>query len=171
MRKIDYIIIHCSATKSNIRFDAEQCREYHVYVRHYDDIGYHWYVERDGRIVKGRPEGIAGAHCINHNYNSIGVCYEGGLEAPSDSPKGGEISDTTTNGKQNDSSINRSSLREGLGRLVPADTRTPEQKASLLKLLKQLKQRYPNAKIVGHRDFNSHKNCPCFDARSEYAGL
>ena len=34
-----------------------------------------------------------------------------------------------------------------------ADTRTPEQKAALWFLLKDLKESYPNAKIVGHRDF------------------
>ncbi|MBR6142437.1 MAG: N-acetylmuramoyl-L-alanine amidase [Bacteroidaceae bacterium] len=50
------------------------------------------------------------------------------------------------------------------------DTRTPEQKEALLSLLRQLKARYPNAQIYGHRDFSS-KPCPCFDARSEYRSL
>ena len=49
-----------------------------------------------------------------------------------------------------------------------ADTRTPEQKASLWYLLKDLKESYPNAKIVGHRDFpNVAKKCPCYDVQSE----
>ena len=53
-----------------------------------------------------------------------------------------------------------------------ADTRTPEQKAALWFLLKDLKESYPNAKIVGHRDFpNVSKLCPCFDVQSEYASL
>ena len=53
-----------------------------------------------------------------------------------------------------------------------ADTRTPAQKAALWFLLKDLKRDYPNAKIVGHRDFpNVHKECPCFDAQKEYASL
>ena len=52
-----------------------------------------------------------------------------------------------------------------------ADTRTPEQKASLWFLLKDLKQAYPQAKICGHREFpNVAKECPCFDC-SEYAIL
>lgn len=40
-------------------------------------IGYHFYVRRDGKIYKGRPEELIGAHCINHNNTSIGVCFEG----------------------------------------------------------------------------------------------
>lgn len=50
------------------------------------------------------------------------------------------------------------------------DTRTPEQKKALLDLLKELKRRYPNAKIYGHRDF-TRKACPSFDAKAEYKGI
>jgi hypothetical protein len=53
-----------------------------------------------------------------------------------------------------------------------ADTRTPAQKNALWHLFKSLKESYPQAKIVGHRDFpNVHKRCPCLDARKEYADL
>lgn len=52
----------------------------------------------------------------------------------------------------------------------PKDTRTPAQKAGLLKLLKELKRLYPKATIHGHREY-ARKDCPCFDARKEYAGL
>ena len=52
----------------------------------------------------------------------------------------------------------------------PADTRTDAQKAALLGLLTDLKQRFPEAVIHGHRDF-AKKACPCFDATSEYAAL
>lgn len=64
------------------------------------------------------------------------------------------------------------------------DNRTAEQKASLLKLLKELKQKFPSAKICGHRDFSPDKNgdgkitpnewikwCPSFDAKTEYKDL
>lgn len=54
--------------------------------------------------------------------------------------------------------------------LKPKDTRTPEQKASLLLLLKFLRSKYPDAKIYGHRDF-AQKACPCFDAKTEYAKI
>ena len=53
---------------------------------------------------------------------------------------------------------------------TPKDTRTPEQKAALVKLLTELKHRYPNATIHGHRDFAA-KACPSFDATKEYKDI
>lgn len=53
---------------------------------------------------------------------------------------------------------------------TPKDTRTEAQKRALVLLLKELKRRYPSAKIFGHRDFAA-KACPSFDARKEYANL
>ena len=54
----------------------------------------------------------------------------------------------------------------------PKDTRTEEQKSSILKLLKDLKKRFPSAKIQGHRDFPKvAKACPSFDAKKEYSVL
>lgn len=52
----------------------------------------------------------------------------------------------------------------------PADTRTPEQKAALLKLLANLTIFYRCA-IHGHHDYDRGKACPCFDAGAEYQGL
>ena len=46
----------------------------------------------------------------------------------------------------------------------PADTRTEAQRQALRRLLKELKERYPRALIVGHHDLNPLKACPCFDA-------
>lgn len=53
---------------------------------------------------------------------------------------------------------------------TPKDTRTTEQKQSLVKLLKELKTKYPQASIHGHRDF-ANKACPSFDATKEYSSL
>lgn len=53
---------------------------------------------------------------------------------------------------------------------TPKDTRTPEQRAALRKLLADLRAQYPKARIYGHRDFAA-KACPCFDAKAEYADL
>jgi N-acetyl-anhydromuramyl-L-alanine amidase AmpD len=54
----------------------------------------------------------------------------------------------------------------------PADTRTPEQKQALVALLRSLKEDYPDATILGHRDLPGvRKDCPCFDAKAEYADL
>lgn len=49
------------------------------------------------------------------------------------------------------------------------DTRTLAQKAALLSLLTDLKMMYPQARIVGHRDYDTKgKACPSFDAKTEY---
>ncbi len=53
---------------------------------------------------------------------------------------------------------------------TPKDTRTPRQKVALVKLLTELKRRYPGASIHGHRDFAA-KACPSFDATTEYKSL
>jgi N-acetyl-anhydromuramyl-L-alanine amidase AmpD len=54
---------------------------------------------------------------------------------------------------------------------VKTDTRTPEQKATLRKLLEELHRKFPKALIVGHRDLNPGKRCPCFDVVKEYGDL
>lgn len=53
---------------------------------------------------------------------------------------------------------------------TPKDTRTNAQKESLLKLIKELKTKFPQAEIYGHRDF-SKKDCPSFDAKTEYENI
>ena len=53
---------------------------------------------------------------------------------------------------------------------TPKDTRTEEQKATMLSLLLDLRRMYPNAKIYGHRDF-ANKACPSFDAKKEYSRI
>lgn len=80
MRKITRIIIHCSATRCNRRYTVEQCRHDHIFNRGWRDIGYHYYIERDGQVRTGRPLAMVGAHCKGYNATSIGVCYEGGLD-------------------------------------------------------------------------------------------
>lgn len=56
------------------------------------------------------------------------------------------------------------------GRLTPKDTRTPQQKEALIRLLRQLKTQYPHATIHSHSDF-APKACPSFDATTEYSNL
>jgi N-acetylmuramoyl-L-alanine amidase len=52
----------------------------------------------------------------------------------------------------------------------PKDTRTEGQKETLKCILEDLKDRYPNAEIIGHRDVSS-KACPSFDAKAEYNNI
>ncbi len=57
------------------------------------------------------------------------------------------------------------------------DNRTTAQKKAMVTLLVQLKKKFPNAEIMGHRDiWGSDKSkwkkmCPCFNAKDEYKGI
>lgn len=87
MRKIDKIIIHCSATPEGKDFTVQQIREWHVKGNGWRDIGYHFVIYRDGSIHKGRPIEQVGAHTTGHNAHSIGICYIGGCAADGKTPK------------------------------------------------------------------------------------
>ena len=145
-RSIQYIVVHCSATRANIPFTEEQLLKCHLQ-RGFKCIGYHFYITRDGELHHCRPVSEPGAHVRGFNRHSIGICYEGGLDE---------------DGKA-------------------ADTRTSHQKESLHRLVRELLQRYPDAKVVGHRDLSPDTNyngivdpwerikeCPCFEVIEEF---
>lgn len=52
----------------------------------------------------------------------------------------------------------------------PADTRTPAQREALIRLIRQLLDMFPKARVLGHCNLAA-KACPCFDARAEYSHL
>lgn len=79
MRKIDMIVIHCSATRADVPLSPRQLDEMHRQ-RGFDGCGYHYYVRCDGEICTMRPVDRPGAHAKGYNQHSIGVCYEGGLD-------------------------------------------------------------------------------------------
>ena len=79
MRKIDLIVLHCSATR------ADRCyTEYDLITDHLRREGsgadYHYYIRKDGSIKSLRPVDKSGAHARGYNAHSIGVCNEGGLD-------------------------------------------------------------------------------------------
>ena len=107
----------------------------------WSDIGYHYVVYRNGLIVDGRDVDLIGAHCLKGGHNTHSI----GI-----CYVGGVDKDDMKKSK---------------------DTRTHEQRAALKAILIDLKRLYPNAKIYGHRDFDKGKDCPSFDARTEYSEL
>ena len=78
-REIKLLVIHCSATRCNVPFTVEQLRQCHLQ-RGFKDIGYHFYITRDGELHHCRPISEPGAHVRGFNRHSIGICYEGGLD-------------------------------------------------------------------------------------------
>lgn len=144
MRRIKYIVVHCSAGNQNAK--AADVVRYHTSkewgCKGWSRPGYHYFVEKDGNIVNICPleqssNGVSSAV----NPVAINICYAGGVDTS----------------KKN---------------LPPKDNRTQAQKTALRGLLVQLKSIYPDAEILGHRDFPKvNKACPSFDARAEYADI
>lgn len=136
MRTINEIIVHCTATPEGKDFKAKDIDRWHR-ERGWKKIGYHYVIDLDGTIEKGRGENEVGAHCNGRNAHSIGVVYVGGLAKDGKTPK---------------------------------DTRTPEQKEALWKILISLIIKYHDATIHGHNEFSS-KACPCFNVKEEYKDI
>ena len=142
MRKINKIIVHCTATQEGKEISVDTIRKWHL-KRGWSDIGYHYVISLDGLTQVGRPIERSGAHTKRENKDSIGITYVGGVE----------------------------SERGKNGKWIAKDTRTKEQKISLLNLLTTLKSIYgDDVTIHGHREFAA-KSCPCFDAFEEYKHL
>ena len=76
---IKYLVLHCSASRCNQDYSVELLRHDHK-ARGFYDIGYHFYIRKDGKKTQHRMLLEVGAHCIPYNRCSIGICYEGGLD-------------------------------------------------------------------------------------------
>lgn len=86
-----YVILHSSDTEDGPALDTRAIRRYHMSVNGWDDIGYHWVIERSApqnqrkkqdseiKIVAGRSPRFQGAHCraAGRNRDSIGICVVG----------------------------------------------------------------------------------------------
>lgn len=139
------IIVHCSATYPSQDIDAATVRGWHVNKNQWADIGYHFFIKRDGTIEEGRKIYQVGAHVAGHNSDSIGICLAGGI-------KEGSFNSQNRNG-------------------IPENNFTPEQFKSLKKVIKETLLKYPDCEIKGHRDFDFKKACPCFDVGPWWASV
>ena len=144
MRRINEIIIHCTATSPDWRSDqrtstkVREVKRWHVEDRKWSDIGYHYLIDRDGTVAKGRPVERAGAHVKGHNANSIGVSLFGG--------KGGTASDQFQ------------------------DNFTEDQERALSALIADLREQFPTIdKVSGHNQY-ALKACPTFAVPDWTAG-
>jgi N-acetyl-anhydromuramyl-L-alanine amidase AmpD len=74
--KIDMIVLHHAA--------ATNCTVYNVHQWHlangWSGCGYHYFIKKDGRIFKGRPDDTIGSHVKGYNSASLGICFEGDFD-------------------------------------------------------------------------------------------
>lgn len=96
IRRVEYIIIHCAATPSDMDIGAEEIRRWHL-KRGWFDIGYHYVVRRDGTVEKGRPDTRPGAHARGYNHLSLGICMVGGVADDGKTPENNFTEDQFAN--------------------------------------------------------------------------
>ena len=149
MRKINKVIIHCSATPEGRDYTVADIDRWH-HERGFNEIGYHYVVYRDGSVHAGRDVAKIGAHCKGQNADSIGICYIGGLDA------NGKAKDTRTEAQKR-------ALRVLIAKLV---------KEYPIKEILGHRDTSPDTDgdgIVEPHEWT--KMCPCFDAKEEYKDL
>ncbi|MCH5213438.1 MAG: N-acetylmuramoyl-L-alanine amidase [Oscillospiraceae bacterium] len=112
-----HIVLHHAAAKTCTAADVDSWHK----ANGWSGIGYHYFVRKNGRIYRGRPENTVGAHVIGHNSYSIGICAEGDYSTET--------------------------------------VMTEAQKSAIQELIRDIKTRYPNIKVVGHKDLGG-SDCP-----------
>lgn len=158
-RTINEIVVHCSANKEGCDVSstainaAHKARKFSSYNNNGTTmyIGYHYIIHLDGRIEPCRPLNVRGCHAVNHNANSIGICYIGGLD------KNGKIKDTRTTEQK----VAFVSLIKAL-----------KQKFPTIRKCIGHRDTSPDLNHNGVIEpFEFIKGCPCFDAIPEYKNL
>lgn len=79
------IVHHSGGTDANPLADTSEHTAKGIELWHvgkgWDGLGYHYVIHKDGAIWAGRPEHRNGAHTVNHNSTSIGICLTGNFDA------------------------------------------------------------------------------------------
>ena len=122
MRPIKLIVIHCSATREDREFteyDLDICHR-----RRGDSTGRDtiFYIRKNGDIKSTRPLERIGAHTRGFNKESIGICYEGGLDCK------GHPKDTRTEWQKHSMRVLILTLLKGLPGLPHLRTSRPQSR-------------------------------------------
>ena len=86
-RDITEFVTHWTGTFTNQNTTARDVHSWHL-DRGFSGCGYHYIILRDGKLQRGRPLNIRGAHskAYGHNKYSIGVAFAGGFNCPTGTP-------------------------------------------------------------------------------------
>lgn len=140
---IDTIMVHCTATPPRREVSVAELDAWHK-------------AKNFERCSNGH---YAGYHLLVHidgSYERIRPDSERGQHCPQSNMNNRAVSVCYVGGVDNNNK--------------PCDTRTEAQKKTLVTLLRTLRAKYPDAQIVGHRDY-APKACPSFDAKTEYKDI
>ena len=79
------IVHHSGGTDKNPLEDtsnhtAKTMEDYHLSLG-WEGLGYQYVIHKNGDIWLGRPETYHGAHTVDFNYRSIGICLAGNFDA------------------------------------------------------------------------------------------
>lgn len=129
-RDVNEVIVHITASNDNAT--VEQIRAGHL-ARGFSDIGYHWIVDREGVVHKGRDESIIGSHVAGYNADTIGISY---IARGSDTDQNGEY-----------------------GKYMTESQRIAFEK-KIADILTRYKLEIKD--VSGHNQYNLGKACPCF---------
>lgn len=141
-RKIRHIVIHCADTPADMDIGASDIDRWHR-ERGWSAIGYHYVIRRNGITETGRD-----------------------LDADGDIDE--EIGAHVLGHNKDSLGI---CLVGGKGADGLADCNfTACQWAALERIVSDLTARYPDARVVGHRDLDPGKPCPGFDVPAWWAG-
>lgn len=79
-RKVNKVFIHCSANDNEDYYGdylRKEVHKWHVEEKGWDDIGYHFLIDKLGRVLKGRPLEKTPAAQKGHNTGTIAIMVHG----------------------------------------------------------------------------------------------
>ena len=79
MKKI--IVIHCTGTPEDEMLSMEDIAEINSQERNQDPMPYHYVVDQDGKIRKGKRDKELCCHCGRWSRDSLSFCFVGGMHS------------------------------------------------------------------------------------------
>lgn len=144
MAKLQYLVLHCTATPEGREVSAADIRRWHTSAppkgRGWKQVGYTDMIHLDGKVER----------LVNNNENANVDPWE------------------ITNGAKGYNSVSRHVVYVGglaSDAKTPKDTRTAAQLASMTAYVRDFHRRFPDVKIIGHNQVAA-KACPSFNVQA-----
>lgn len=136
-REVNKVIVHWTETHTNRNIGSEEIDKWQ------EGIDYNLVIRRDGSIQRGLPLSKNGNHAPGSDENSIGVCFVGGINAPTGTPNSENF--------------------------ISALSLTRSQLNSFEHICRCFYYYYPGGQILGHNDVDDTQEDPGFDVKEYVA--